>query len=468
MFKTHVKSCVVFAILISFYSCKSKNTEHSLKATDNFNKDSKNSIGQLKWEYYITRPDTIETFVTSPRLNNGHNGNTISRTTTYAQLFIYVSADSNYVFLNPVKFTNCDFSSRNEIDNETIHWNSCKFNSVAIFENIGLLKDFNLDNSYFNDTCIYYSGFTSRKTTINGKLVGEIYPGKKIIFSNCTFKRGIFFNNSLIKHQEADLYGSYFKNDVIFENCELNGKADFSKTNFDSTSSLIFFDTFLPDTLDLSDCKVGGYINLLNTYPKKKDFRSQLNIMGTDVTKVKLQYKNFHLFIPDSVLDDPNKIDVVSNIYELLLNNFERDGFQDSYRSLDIEYKKWQSKRDWTLIISNYWWNFGYSKWRILIFTTGFLLLFSLFNYKAFHNLQLVYPIEKLVNYKPGFAYNKRSLLVKKYFVALVYTGYIFFKFGIDFKNFNFKPLRYVAVILFEYTIGLLCTGFLINWILKG
>jgi len=49
-----------------------------------------------------------------------------------------------------------------------------------------------------------------------------------------------------------------------------------------------------------------------------------------------------------------------------------------------------------------------------------------------------------------------------------MYTAFIFFKVGIDFKKVTVANTKIFCVILVEYIVGLTCTGFLLNWVLKG
>ena len=294
------------------------------------------------------------------------------------------------------------------------------------------------------------------------------------IFEECIFYDGFkitqWWNNNddAINPEFKEQKKNRLHKDLIFNSCVLNGNFDLSNVSFDSTSTLVIENTYLPDTLDLTNLQVTKPINLLKSFPNINGKKCEIIITDFDVDKLLMQYRFFHLFIPPQILNNEKYHDYIASFYQRLLNRFKENGFIESYESLDIEFNRWKGKYDWTLVLSDYWWEFGYKKWRILLYTIGFIFIFSLFNYRKFPKLQEVYPVEKLK--WNNFSYTRYTLLsfARKFFATLLYTGLIFFRFSIDYKNVTFKPMRYVVIIIFQYTVGLICTGFLINWILKG
>jgi hypothetical protein len=195
-----------------------------------------------------------------------------------------------------------------------------------------------------------------------------------------------------------------------------------------------------------------------------------LFLSPTSADNLDLQYRYFHLGFPRNQEYDPNQKDYVTSIYQRLLRNFANKGYNDSYELLDIEYKEWQESDNWTLYASDLWWKFGYRKSKILWWTLGIIFFFSILNRWRFSELQHAYPVDNLKDefYEYPVKSNWFVRAVKKYIISILYTGLIFFKLSVDFHKMKFDRLGYSLIILFQYTIGLICTGFLINWILKG
>ncbi|WP_143164764.1 hypothetical protein [Chryseolinea serpens] len=279
-----------------------------------------------------------------------------------------------------------------------------------------------------------------------------------ISFENCGFREGANFNFSSLNHFP------------VFKNCTIKGKLDLSYTKIDSTSipffNTPFFNTPLPDSIDLSHSKLGQELDLTTTFLRKGINTCCLNLFETDASKIKLQYRNFQLYFVDSVHYNKKYYDGVSSTYERLLAGLKTNGFTDSYRKLDIEYHDWQKHFDSSLWIADLWWRYGYQKWRIVLYSLSAVLFFSFFNYRLYDKLQAVYPNDKLdLSHIPENR-NLTIQTIKRYIAILLYTGIIFFRFNIDLKNMEFFPLRYSLLIIFQYTIGLVCTGFLINWII--
>jgi hypothetical protein len=381
------------------------------------------------------------------------------------------------IFTDKVEVNNCVFRDyRNR--GTGIEWYI--FDSVLQIHDCEIIQGISVYNSVFkSDINFSNNKITYRPDTVD--FFGEhlILRNFELLFGNSIFEKNITIcsvkniRDESYNQENEDIidnigFRNNYLNSVAFLKCIFFGKLDISNSIFGANATLEFNQTFLPDTLDLSNTKFSMKVDLTKTYPCIEGGKCEINLLNTDIEQIQMLYQNFHLFIPDSLKNNSESKDIISNEYESLLNNFKKHGFVDSYEKLDIEYKEWQGKNDWTLRLSNIWWKYGYEKWRILIATFVFIFLFSIFNYRHFKKLQIVYPVEKLNN---NFIYYSRSrfwAFTKKYFAVLLYTGFIFFRLSIDFKILNFKPFKFVAILIAQYTIGLICTGFLVNWILKG
>jgi len=356
-------------------------------------------------------------------------------------------------FIKPVVFTQCDFL-------EAGIFNYCDLSSVNFYSSATFTENnYNTSVRFIGDT--FYRPFTFFNTNTLE------HPPQ---FLNSCFEEGIRFNNRQLNSGSVPGFerAAGFSRDLIFNWCTLKRKVDLSNCRFDSNATLVLEETFLPDTLDLSNARLNKTVDLTRAFPNLALRKCEINLLNTDISLIKMQYGNFHLYIPDSIASDPLSKDIVSRTYEALLSNFKSNSFMDSFEQLDIEYKLWQSRYRLPLKISYLWWRFGYAKWLVVLWTLFILVIFSLYNYTRYMALQRVYSIPKLQWSNIKFTPNIYINTFKKYFATLLYTGLIFFRLSIDFKNMNFNPMQLVAVIIFQYSTGLICTGFLLNWILNG
>jgi len=70
---------------------------------------------------------------------------------------------------------------------------------------------------------------------------------------------------------------------------------------------------------------------------------------------------------------------------------------------------------------------------------------------------------------KTAFRYSKNPILkaIENYWLSILYTGIVFFKLSIDFDKIKIRNWSSLFIIFFEYAVGLLCTGYLLNWVLS-
>ena len=158
---------------------------------------------------------------------------------------------------------------------------------------------------------------------------------------------------------------------------------------------------------------------------------------------------------------------MIVSIYESLLKNLKERGFNEGYKKLDIEYKNWISTYEFKTWISGWWWEYRYEKQRILLITLIWLLVFSVINFIVYKRLMEVYHLDSLDWSNFTFSENPFIRFAEKCRLSFFYTCYIFFKLGLDFENVNFSMTGYSILVFVEYSIGLLCTGYLANWILS-
>lgn len=278
-------------------------------------------------------------------------------------------------------------------------------------------------------------------------------------FNGTEFKKGISF----LMLRTPDWK---FLTDLSFSNSQVAGAIDLSGCSFLGDSKLILDNTRLPDTLNLQDTRLGGMLDLTNMRTAGIGRICEVNLVNTDLDKIKMVYSNFHLYFPYHMADSAQYRDLVSSTYQNLLANFKKNGFDDSYRQLDIEFKDWQSRSDYFTFIDRIWWRYGYEKLRILGWVVLFILFFGLLNTFIYKSLMETYTIKELRSdtYIPSRYYAIR--MFQKYGISCLYTSFIFFKLSLDFDKLKVKNLTMLFVILMEYGIGLICTAYLLNWII--
>jgi len=157
--------------------------------------------------------------------------------------------------------------------------------------------------------------------------------------------------------------------------------------------------------------------------------------------------------------------DEVLSTYEKVLKNFELNGQMESYKALDIEYRDFEN--DGWFNINHIWNRYGYNKEWIFYWTAGFLLLFTLitsffigdFNQKIENNG--VYYLENITLDHPG----EKFFILKRFIHAFVYTSSVFFLLGLKIENLNFRRSA-VIYILLVYSMGILCLGYVANFVL--
>jgi hypothetical protein len=350
-------------------------------------------------------------------------------------------------FRQPFDFFDCRFGSL--IPDRKFLIGDVRFDSSVRFR----LVDYQTSPLFFY--CIFEEpvGFSSAfRMPVN-----KNYPS----FQNCQFFKGIDFHQS-----KTDLRDKRpLPTDLHIINSTISGKLDLSGWVFDSCTFNLDQST-APDTLDLSGASGKASLDLTGLTANTSGKPCELILTNADLTNLKLQYQYFHLYFPPATTRGPAAKDIISSTYEALLANLKRNGFDDSYKKLDIEFKNWQSSNDWWDIISRYWWLYGYQKWRILLWSLGLLLAFSLWNAFIYDKMLATYKLTYLNPENFGVSKYPVVKALQKYMLSMLFTGVIFFRLTLDFSNIDFKKRRLLFLLFFEYGVGLLCTGYLINWIL--
>jgi len=187
---------------------------------------------------------------------------------------------------------------------------------------------------------------------------------------------------------------------------------------------------------------------------------------------VHLDYQHFKLLFIDPKTGDTLSDEEKSSIYEQLLQNFKSHGQEDSYQALDIEYHHFQanSPLNWLADkLQMLWWNYGYSKWRVIAWAIVFVLLFSALNYFWLNHLnEKVYPIDGIPAFsKLGenpFSWRRAC---RRFWYSTVYTSTVFFRLSIEVKKIQFNRVLASLYIFMIYLLGILCLAYTANFVLQ-
>lgn len=288
------------------------------------------------------------------------------------------------------------------------------------------------------------------------------------------FERVVFNKSAIFSDTQFDM-GADFKNtDFIgfadFTNSYFGKIADFSHSKFLGDSSFNYI--ILPAFLDFSNVTIKENIDLSTALPNPKGL-TKLNLIHTDVSKVKLQYyQRFKLYFPQDASDGD-----ISFVYLSLLESFKKDGLDKSYHKLSVEYAEYKYLKNNQPIlnaIDKYWWDYGFDKSRIFLWIIIIILFFTLINNLFYEQLlKNAYDIPYLHSYPNEFIKkNFFARFIYNFPYALLYTITLFWGkligFNIDSRRFESKNYFLNLYLYLIIIIGLACVFFAFNSIFKA
>lgn len=341
-----------------------------------------------------------------------------------------------------------------------------------------------IDSTEFDTLFIEHSAFIHplyiRNTSIRHfKFNQNTFQGR-ITFVNCSFgsfwmeKSVLLVNVDFINcsFENISFKGSSFKENLHLSGASISGPVNFDSGYFAKTlllSSLktfpgtefSFINTTLPDTLNLSDnislSKNVDLTKVKRNHDAKR--KCSLILFKTDVSKILLDYSFFKLTFPSSLT-----IDERETIYQGLLQSFKEKAYQESYKLLDIEYKRFQSKNGtlgFLWWVPEYWWNFGYNREYVFYWVFWSLLIFTFINFFALNwLLNSVYTVGNIPLY-----YRKYN--ASRLWYSFVYSAVIFFSFSLKIDKINFKNKFGSLYLMFIYILGLICIAYMANFVIQ-
>ncbi len=402
-----------------------------------------------------------------------------------------------------------------------------RFNGVSVFSEVT-----------FEDTADFRFATFDTNASFGGAVFRDISDFFKATFRDWTsFRRTTFDStaNFRVAIFEGPVYfeKTSFENTANFCGATFDDTANFSEATFDSISVAVFaracfgkaadfrrvkflgkqefFGARLPDSMDFRHVtEIVHEIDFTYCLPSRKGAKCQIALEGSDISKLKLNMKLFHLSFPEETSVDTrlitatDTIDLLENrrlkvcfdpivntivdsimdttvypthdqklsIYEEVLKKLDNDGYMDSYEILDIEYRRFKDKHGGGLTyvggwLQDWWWDYGYAPEKVFKKTLWIWFILSIINLALYHKLREgVYAIPFLDRWD----YHRVSWLkrwVYYWLEVVTYTAIIFFGLKMDVAKFKTAALRSYPVLFFwlmvNYVVGLVCVGFIVN-----
>jgi uncharacterized protein YjbI with pentapeptide repeats len=386
--------------------------------------------------------------------------------TTFTQPVVFEQKHFNHKvdftlsrFQEDAKFYNSTFAREADFT-----WS--KFYKAAGFSHVNFNNTALFYGSIFNNEADFYDCKFSKKADFEHVKFDNIAN-----FSSTYFSSNAWFHAASFK-QDADFYRATFKNSVNFSDAIFNKAANFSRVyfatqaNFEGASfngEINFNQTVMPEYLNLSYVKIkNGIIDISNTLPPLHSSYSRINLVGTDINKIRMHYKYFKLYFPKNT-----SLRKINNVYEKLLFVLKQSGYENDYQKLSIEYKKftYKTKNQYILnFIQKYWWNYGFSKERVYLWIVTILLVLSIVN-------TFLFPMLIKYGYKMPFLHTnysesmvKQNILARltlQFPLAFIYTVTITFNSFIGFRR-TVDEIKRGNLFITCYNIFMMILGFIL------
>lgn len=339
--------------------------------------------------------------------------------------------------------------------------NDTAINFLVINNNRNLR--FQMDNCAFKD-----SGRSSiNNTTLTQFSFGyDKRSGCNISFSNDTING---FVSSVVTEDQIELntYRQPYKHQNVFSFYKCYIDADFTFFEQLPNSTFIFDKCTFGPNVYLADMAVDKLVirNCINISDQLSiGFREinhevELGLTNSNLANIRFDFtKNMRL-----VFDSSHSKDAITNGYKSLLEKFEQEGKDGSYRHLDLQYRKY--KDSWFFhFIDAIWWYHGYIPGLVFAWTVGLLVVFFMINLVQWRQVYKTYPI---VDWQKGDYYNRQNEKRRLYFTVLLYTIFVFFSLRVSFDKLKFDRLSFVYLFLFQYLAGLWCLIFIVRFVIR-
>lgn len=309
---------------------------------------------------------------------------------------------------------------------------------------------------------IYDNRFLSEKTHFIGNekllypfdgLEGCTFTGRAFFITSDSYRKTVGFPATIqIQNTEFEIatFDGAMPNYLAFKNISIEEKADFRYVN-PETQCFVDFD--------------GSDIDKILINPVNFTFVSS-QLMYYDYQKKSHQ---------DGAYERAYK--EIDAMYKKFLNAYRSKGADEDFKVIDLNYKKFKYfSRGYSsfldgvyYIVSKVWWNFGYSKHRVLLWPIVLVIVFTVSSLrKISYFLNEVYCIDSIkmrmdeINARDNM--NRFAYYGNRFGLTLFYVSILFFGFKFDVEKIKFSTMRWPVYLALIYTIGLICSGYLLNY----
>jgi uncharacterized protein YjbI with pentapeptide repeats len=378
-----------------------------------------------------------------------------------------------------------------------VNFGDAEFDSTADFRKTKCKGEAGFVGTKFHGTADFrWAPFDSSVSFVNAGFHSTAF------FGVTEFKGTADFSSATFDSSVSFRYAG-FCSTAYFVRTKFKGKADFKWARFGG--DVLFLGAILPGNLDFRYVKdISKEIDFTFSLPPNSKEKCHIALAGADISKIKLNMTLFTLWFPkdttfgkssagkDSIIredttlekssagkDSIIRIDSTSydgqlSVYESVLKKLKDDGLMESYKILDIEYRRFKYKHGGFFggyIPNTFWhwlWNYGYSKWRVFAWTFGLWVVFSLLNLIFFYPKlsESVYAIAFLEKLETSVLTGVKKRLFY-FFQVVTYTAIVFFGLKMDVAKFKKGVVRehpgLFVYLMFVYVVGLVCLGFIVN-----
>jgi len=365
---------------------------------------------------------------------------------------------SKLVYIDIQYSKSLEFSSNFfDLDSLIITFNQCyNINLNGIYSNFSAINNDNktvIDSVNTNPLdSVYNIIFSSENNKINPNFTIQNSKLNEVEYSGDIDR--FVINSSTIKKLSIDR-GS-IKNYLEIINTKIEA------INF---SYLKLPDTIFLNNLDLSEMK--EKIDL--THSNLSDGKKLLILGKVDIEKLLIPFTSYTIKISDK-----NNYEDQIILYQTVIKKLRELGLNEKAEVLDKEYQELHylhNNNYITNFISKKWWNYGYDKPKVVINSFRIFFIFFLLNLLFFNTLQKVYLPENIKIYynrinQNVLDYKIFKLITLRMAGVLLYTAFIFWGLKLDVKELVIKKWWAIILIVFEYSIGVVCLAYIANFII--
>lgn len=357
------------------------------------------------------------------------------------------------------------------------------FRETAVFDSVRFFGSTSFVGTHFNEQVSFDSTKFDSVDITAATFDADVNFSRAVFFGEATVYQSRFQGSAVFDHawfrRGAQFIGDTFSAGLSFRFVVCSGTLWFSNVRFDGPVD--FTGMRLPDTLGIDTVEIAsGILDLTSCYPPRSGRKCHLFLRSTDLDMVKFDLIRFSLEPADTVFMNISGEtwykgpDFRNAFYEQLLAKFRREGLNESYKIADIDYQKWNYSRQGKIgavknALQRCWWEYGYAKHRILFWTPGLWLFLSIIAFFFYGKLTAGVYVVPFLESRFLTAQGPIEAVFVRFWLAAVYTGFIFFSLKMSSERFKPGAIRHhwllFSYLMSVFAVGILCLGFLANFV---